>query len=154
MLKTSHFPTLSRVGYDEAMQHRYGRWTTHPHPGTRYRMADKIPCVCDCGTHREVRRDKLEYGHSTSCGCRQPRRGRTWTPLAETRDTEVTPGAHFGRWTVIGEPQPGKNRKALCRCNCDDKTEKNVSVRDLLTGRSKSCGCLRRDNIHKLNQET
>ena len=47
----------------------------------------------------------------------------------------------FGRWTVLG-PQ-GRNKDGhktfLCRCDCG--TEKYVLEKNLLGGKSKSCGC-------------
>jgi hypothetical protein len=48
-------------------------------------------------------------------------------------------GMRFGRWTVIGERAVG-SRKWPCRCDCG--TERLVYGPSLLTGESKSCGCL------------
>ena len=53
--------------------------------------------------------------------------------------TEI--GAIFGRWTIIGNGTTSD--KKLCRCTCG--TEKEVNVKNLLSGASKSCGCLGRE---------
>lgn len=123
---------------------RYGRWTVLD-PETTYRAHDKVPCRCSCGTEREIRRDALTQGRSTSCGCHKRERlqGKAWPDLAPERTDDITPGARVGRWTVTGEPQPGKNRTVACTCDCG--TGRDVVVGHLLTARTKSCGCLRRD---------
>jgi group I intron endonuclease len=56
-------------------------------------------------------------------------------------------GQQFHRWTVI-EPVKQKSfaghQKWLCRCHCG--TERAISSAALLHGRSKSCGCWRRES--------
>lgn len=60
-------------------------------------------------------------------------------------------GKQFSRWTVIGKSSPYISPKDkwtvhqqwLCRCSCG--TEKAVSHHTLLKGKSRSCGCLRRE---------
>jgi hypothetical protein len=138
------------------MEIRYGRWTIIDPPDT---PAEMIRCVCDCGTLRHVSRYKLTTGRTKSCGClrselmKERNRGKTWTNLAPDRDTQVVPGARFGRWTALtlpySEPE-ALSRIALCRCDCG--TERAVPARALLLGRSKSCGCLRRDGARDLHQ--
>lgn len=49
----------------------------------------------------------------------------------------------YGRWTIIEE----KEGKFLCKCECG--TEKLVNPSYLLNGRSKSCGCLRKELTSK-----
>jgi len=59
-------------------------------------------------------------------------------------------GIKYGRLTVIGEAEPTKvyangrrDRRLLCRCECG--IEKVVTRNLLLSGHSKSCGCLATD---------
>lgn len=54
--------------------------------------------------------------------------------------SKVCMGAKFGRLTVI-DPSPAK--EVLCSCSCGQI--KSVLRDSLVTGRSKSCGCLRRE---------
>lgn len=67
-------------------------------------------------------------------------------------------GDKFGRWTVIEintvnpESKAKKPPKmALCRCECG--TIRYKEYRDLKSGRSKSCGCLRNEQVRKRNME-
>lgn len=53
-------------------------------------------------------------------------------------------GKKFGRWTVIKNLPKGK-----CVCKCDCGIIKNVYRGFLKSGRSKSCGCLRRELTSK-----
>ena len=61
-------------------------------------------------------------------------------------------GLVFGRWTVLGRGKPPQNWKHqrtfwLCRCDCG--TVRSVFRNGLTSGNSKSCGCLRTENIPK-----
>lgn len=51
-------------------------------------------------------------------------------------------GAKFHRWTVLRESN--QKYKLLCTCECG--TVKDVWKSHLKSGKSKSCGCLRRDS--------
>jgi hypothetical protein len=126
------------------LNERYGKWTVVDPNDYR----DKVLCRCDCGTERMVGRRFLTYGRSKSCGCESGAhlRGKTWNTaaLAPEHAIAAVPGARFGRWTVIGDPEPrGKRRVVLCECDCGN--QKQVGTDNLLKGTSKSCGCLKRD---------
>lgn len=53
---------------------------------------------------------------------------------------EVAVGSRFGRW-VVTEASSGP--RTWCRCDCG--TEKVVATKTLRSGKSRSCGCQRRD---------
>jgi hypothetical protein len=57
------------------------------------------------------------------------------------KDYSFMVGQKYGRWTVqeFGE-RIDNHKAAICRCECGNI--RNVIVRDLLKGNSKSCGCL------------
>ena len=58
----------------------------------------------------------------------------------------INPGDKFGRWTVIEEfPRKNKRRYFLCECSCPDKMRKEVCMGGLRGGRSKSCGCHKKE---------
>ncbi|MFA7287459.1 MAG: hypothetical protein WC055_01120 [Melioribacteraceae bacterium] len=63
------------------------------------------------------------------------------------RKIEINPGDKFGRWVVIRELEVarGKDRTILCQCDCIEKTVKNVRLYDLNSGKSKSCGCFKKE---------
>lgn len=132
---------------------RYGRWTVldTAHAAGEGPKNRTVAAICDCGTEKRVYRHKLRSGQSQSCGCHKGRRGDTlrgkqWPNLAPDIADEIIPGARFGRWTALTLPysEPGKrNRIAQARCDCG--TQRTVVAAFLLNGKSKSCGCLRRD---------
>lgn len=59
-------------------------------------------------------------------------------------------GKRFGRLTVIGESNKIGYHK-YWRCKCDCGKEVNVRAYTLISGDSKSCGCLARDISRKRN---
>lgn len=64
-------------------------------------------------------------------------------------------GRAFGRWLVLGQAEDyvdkNGNHSAMwrCKCSCDNGTEKNVSQRNLKSGKSQSCGCLHNEMMSK-----
>jgi hypothetical protein len=62
-------------------------------------------------------------------------------------------GQTFGRWTVIERVKNNNCRKAmwLCECGCEQHTRKEVLGYTLRKGKSKSCGCLQKEKVSKLN---
>lgn len=59
---------------------------------------------------------------------------------------QVYPDQRFTRLVVIRETVKRNGKQyALCRCDCG--TEREVDIYGLLAGRTKSCGCLSRENL-------
>lgn len=92
-------------------------------------------CVCSCGGPTTiVSVGNLRSGHTQSCGCTHR------MIRAEDRT-----GQTFGRLTVIrrhpenchGDPQ------WVCACSCGEMTV--VPGKNLKTGNTRSCGCLKRE---------
>ena len=53
-------------------------------------------------------------------------------------------GQTFGRWTVLSEAEPrGYAYYWLCECSCENHTRREVLQDTLVSGRSKSCGCIK-----------
>lgn len=87
-------------------------------------------CHCDCGNDTVVRMCDLRSGHTKSCGC-----------LARRQDLT---GRTFGRLTVMKRAGIlGKSAAWLCSCTCHNEIV--VRADNLLSGSTRSCGCLRRD---------
>ena len=92
--------------------------------------------MCDCGKIVVIKSDSPIHGKTKSCGC-IPRKNRK----------DLT-GKKFGRLTAI--VPVGKNRRAwiwLAKCECGG--EAKATVRDLTSGHTMSCGCLRVEAIVK-----
>ena len=89
-------------------------------------------CVCKCGIERSVSGYSLMRGDSKSCGCR----GR--------KTHSVKSGQFFSKWEVISEVSP-KDGKRMVRCKCDCGFVSEVRLVELIAGKSRSCGCSRRE---------
>lgn len=62
-------------------------------------------------------------------------------------------GKTFGRWTILKRVENrNKKRCYLCRCSCLNHTEKIVYKYNLISGRSKSCGCIQREKLIQRNK--
>lgn len=77
---------------------------------------------------------------------------RRWDEIA--RKVKDLTGQKFGRWTVLSRAGNRVNQKSVTvmwNCKCDCGTEKPVSGNSLISGKSKSCGCLNKEIISDLN---
>lgn len=87
-------------------------------------------CQCDCGKSKIVTGNALTFGYVKSCGCLNEK------DLTEKR---------FHRLAVISRDfsNPGHGARWHCICDCGNL----VSIRGsaLLSGTSKSCGCLNKE---------
>lgn len=99
-------------------------------------------CRCDCGNEIIVRANNLTSGNTKSCGCESA------AMLRAARFVNYS-GQRFGRLTVIcpAEDQTKlsrrKQRTWLCQCDCGKQVI--VAQDGLLYGKTKSCGCYRRE---------
>jgi hypothetical protein len=96
-------------------------------------------CECICGKKTYVFTANLTRNHSNSCGCKNP-----------NLDFKNLTGKRFERWKVLSRfSKPGKSSNKggyinwLCQCNCG--TTRVVSSLGLLSGSSRSCGCLKKE---------
>lgn len=100
-------------------------------------------CKCRCGTIKDVLGNPLLRGESKSCGC-----------YKHNRLNRNLIGDQFGRWSVIGGPRivykyNRQYRQWLCECDCG--IVRYVDEPSLVSGRSLSCGCLRKEQAIKAN---
>lgn len=123
----SHPPIKDYVGK------RFGMLTVLEYAG----KWDKIhhwKCLCDCGKETIVAQTPLQNGHTKSCGC-------NGNPPME----DLT-GRIFGRLTVIEEAE-WKKGTSYWRCKCECVNETVVKYGYLISGHTKSCGCLQKTQI-------
>lgn len=92
-------------------------------------------CRCDCGKETVVGQTALQSGHTTSCGCQN-------RPPVE----DIT-GQVFGRLTVLRQEE-WKNGTSFWRCRCECGKETVVRYAYLLSGHTKSCGCLQAEIVY------
>lgn len=86
-------------------------------------------CKCDCGNEAWVSVSSLVKGNTKSCGCEQGR------PTKDLRNQR------FGKLVAIEPTEERRYGSVVWRCKCDCGNEKLASVRTLVAGGTKSCGC-------------
>lgn len=87
-------------------------------------------CECSCGNITEVCENSLlsKTKPTTSCGCN--RYGNRFIDLT---------GKKFNSWTIIRHIEKG-----IWECECECGKRKNITVSNVVSGKSKSCGCQRK----------
>ena len=63
----------------------------------------------------------------------------------KTRSGAIVPGQRFGRLVVLVRVENGTGGKVRWLCRCDCGMEVDVFASGLRSGRTRSCGCLRRE---------
>lgn len=114
---------------------RFGKLIVLERSGGKNRKA-AWECKCDCGNYTVVASDKLQNGHTKSCGCLRVDR-------AKEKASDLT-GEKFGRWYVEGISYKRKG-EYFWKCKCECGTIKNIRTSSLTSGNSKSCGCMARE---------
>jgi len=89
-------------------------------------------CKCDCGNKKPVYARELRSGDTRSCGC--------------LRSPSLI-GLRFGKLTVLERVGKSKRRYSLWLCLCDCGNKKYIQSSKLKNGTTKSCGCLRRNDV-------
>lgn len=110
----------------------FGKMTVLRHEGRAKDRSSLYLCRCECGTEKVVMATHLKSGSTQSCGCL---RGHSLELQGKT----------FGRLTVT--QRTAKRKWALvwwqCLCECGNTIE--VPSRSLVSGNTRSCGCLRQE---------
>jgi len=102
-------------------------------------------CLCDCGVVKSVRSASLHEGHTRSCGCLQLEAVK----VAGAKRKKDLKDNVFGRLVAI---KPTKKRMVesivwLCECVCGNLAF--VPSGRLVSGNTKSCGCLQKEGGKK-----
>lgn len=87
----------------------------------------KWDCQCDCGKTCSAKTNQLTTKRKKSCGCLK------FPNMLNKK---------FGKLTVIDFTENNKYGKRKCVCRCDCGKVSNVINSSLVSGKTKSCGCL------------
>ena len=100
---------------------------------------------CKCGTVKEVRLTYIINNKTKDCGCGHKQR----LSDAVIKKYEHLIHTKINRWTVLKIIPPAEKTKtyALCQCQCGVVKEVNISY--LLNGKSKDCGCGRKETLSR-----
>ena len=112
---------------------RFGMLTVLEYAG-KWDGLHRWKCLCDCGKETIVGQSRLQSGKTKSCGCNghPPRMDLT--------------GCIFGKLTVI-ELAERRNYSSYWRCKCECGNETIVEHDNLISGHTKSCGCLQKTQV-------
>lgn len=125
---------------------RFGRLTAINQAEDNLSNKPYWDCVCDCGKVATVAADHLKNGHTQSCGCLQRERA------SEALLINLI-GQRFGRLKVIGRAED-KGTRVMWNCVCDCGENATVGASSLSEGRTRSCGCLRKETIAEIGRVT
>jgi hypothetical protein len=86
----------------------------------------KVLCLCECGSKKEISWYSVKTGSSKTCGCENS--------IVRIKHKK---GDRFGRLIII-ERLP--KSRVIAKCDCGN--HKEFQLCSLITGKTKSCGCL------------
>ena len=90
-------------------------------------------CKCECGNFVNVRSSHLLSGNTVSCGCH----------ITKLK-TDLLKNKKYNRLTIL-EVLASPNNRVKCRCNCECGIEIVTDKASVLSGATKSCGCLKNE---------
>lgn len=89
-------------------------------------------CLCECGNITSVVSSDLINGSTTSCGCKK------FEHINEV-------GNRYGKLLVVEEAEKSKEGQIQWKCICDCGNETVVRGTLLRAGKTRSCGCLAKE---------
>lgn len=92
-------------------------------------------CLCDCGNEKIVLETALKNGYTKSCGCHRKE------VLHNIKSNNLT-GQRFGKLVALEYLFTDKSRHNVWLCKCDCGKTKEVPSDLLITGHTRSCGCI------------
>lgn len=131
----------NRKRYIDIRGMRFGRLTAINPTEQREEKSVVWKCQCDCGNIAYVGYRSLSRGYAKSCGC----------IAHEKRDIA---NQRFGKLVALYPDKPRKNRPAKWVCRCDCGSLCSVTISNLRSGHTKSCGCLRSEEYRTLVEGT
>lgn len=105
--------------------------------------AKRFLCICECGKEVIVQAGNLQSGCSKSCGCMKGQ-------LVTKGKTKDLAGQVFSRLTVNNLVGYNKHAGAVWNCACECGATTNVVAAYLISGKTRSCGCLGRELTAKI----
>lgn len=102
-------------------------------------------CACSCGKVVDVLAGSVKYGKTKSCGCLRVTNGHN--------RLEDISGNRYGRLVSISFSHRKANR-TFWKCLCDCGNEALAEYSHLVTGRTKSCGCIKKELMSSKSGES
>ena len=125
---------------------KFGRLTVIERaPSEGHGAHAKWKCICDCGKTTITTGRDLINGHTVSCGCYCRENN-------SRKKIKNLTGQKFGRLFVLRYVGSGKQHQSLFECICDCGNIIVVKGGNLVSGNSKSCGCLKKEILSANNR--
>ena len=132
---------------EDLTSQRFGRLVALEPTDKRSGLSVVWRCRCDCGNVCEVASGNLRSGRTRSCGCLRKEnaqaRGRERKGVA-VRDLT---SQRFGRLVALEPTDKRSGLSVVWRCRCDCGNVCEVASGNLRSGRTRSCGCLRKEKV-------
>lgn len=118
---------------------RFGRLLVLGRDSTKNKKEAYWNCQCDCGNTKSIRSSALRGGQTKSCGCYN---NENRVNIGKNNANNLI-GQKFERLTVIGDSgERTIHRNIIWECECECGSKIKVPGSNLLSGNTKSCGCL------------
>ena len=129
---------------------KFGRLTVIKRDLERTGGAAYWICKCDCGTIKSIRGSSLttDQKPTRSCGCLNKEIQH------HKIDTTSQVGKKYGKLTVLSRDlskPTGHKQQSFWICQCECGNTVSVGLSQLTSGKTKSCGCIRKNLLRKFN---
>lgn len=128
---------------------RFGRLTVIQLLDKKIRNGRVYLCQCDCGTICEKTAQALRNDGTKSCGCLA--KELSAKRLSE-RSIKNLIGQKFGKLMVLEITDQRSNGAVVWKCQCDCGNIAYVSSKNLQSGDTQSCGCLKSKGELRISQ--
>ncbi len=141
--------TRVKPGQRDITGERFGRLTAQYPTEKRGHSGSLVwHCKCDCGGEIDAPLHQLSAGYRKSCGCLShrplPQKKVSHGVTGDNRIAGGITGKVFGKLTVLEFVGLIKGKNFWkCRCECGNETV--VQYSNLISGHTKSCGCLQKE---------
>lgn len=102
-------------------------------------------CQCDCGNKKIIITPSLRSGNTKSCGCLHKE-------TASKNFRKDIANQRFGNLIAIKPTSERKHGSIVWECLCDCGNKHFTTAELLLSGHTKSCGCIRSRGNQKIKQ--
>ena len=136
---------VGKTRFNDLVGHKYGMLTVLSFH-SKIKESRKWNCRCDCGVECVKYGHQIRAGQVVSCGCEQRRKASITGAL---KVVDLT-GKRFGRLVVIGRDGSSTHRRVLWSCLCDCGKKKTIIGNHLMSGNTKSCGCIQKETMHDI----
>lgn len=131
---------------------RFGRLTAVRRLDEKIGSSFAWECRCDCGNTVTASVNALMMGRNTSCGCARTERLKSYAK-------DIT-NQRFGRLVALYPTDKRLFDSVLWHCKCDCGNEIDLPLTSLVSGNSRSCGCMQkeyaktelRENLHYIDK--